>query len=143
MTEQHIYRISDELNNQEQFYVFNVVRENDKITLCDLKLLIMDNNTESRVILNITEILNQIKTKPNVSIANKKQKQIINEVFDDLSKSVSGRDINLNELTYTHELVDELDNIDLYKLLECQTDLDSMAHTKYNDIVNNLNDNKR
>jgi hypothetical protein len=64
--EQHIYKIQDETDDSKgQVYVFNVTRHDNTITIDSIWMVVIHNGLETKVVLNIPGILDQILVEPH------------------------------------------------------------------------------
>lgn len=125
MKQQHVYKIEDVEHDQQQLYVFNVDIDDDGIMLESMQILINTNGVETKVTLNIAEILRNIVKNPEISLASDKNKKIITQLFEEVL------DKQQND-TLEHE-------IDFVDLLGNYERICKISGTKHSDIVDELN----
>jgi len=128
MKEQHVYKIQDEADDSKgQVYVFNITRHKNKITIDSIWMVVIHNGLETKVVLNIPGILEQILDNPE-DTSDIKTKATLNTWFGDMklaSEELIGVDM------------DEYD-IDTVDLLEAADKAAILHDTKYQDIIDEL-----
>lgn len=130
--EQYAYKLHDEVMDQDQLYVFNVIRTNTKVVLTDVYLLVRQKDMETKCVLNITKLLKQIFDKPELSLVGETQKGIIDELFREVLI-----EHNKNDGVLATEISEsEVDEIE--ELLKACNKANNTKLTEYDDIVNEL-----
>jgi hypothetical protein len=82
VTEQHIYKIEGD-ENQGIVYIFNVDRQDNKIMLKSIWIVVIHNGYETKIILDIPGLMRDILLTPEMA-ADVDQRKLIKEWFDEM-----------------------------------------------------------
>ena len=123
--EQHVYKIHD--GDKGQVYVFNITRHKDKITIDSIWMVVIHNGLETRIILNIPGIMDQILVEPHEN-TDQSTKALLDSWFGDMELAAEDLiEVDMDEY--------EIDTVDL---LEAADKAAILHDSKYNDLINEL-----
>ena len=123
MTEQHIYKIDGD-EGKGIVYIFNVEREDNKLMLKSIWLVVIHNGLETKIILDIPGIMREILITPELA-ADMDARELIHEWFDDM-KLAQGEFIGVDmEETNADDILAAADKA-------------AVIPSKYDDIVNEM-----
>jgi len=131
MKEQHVYKIVDDNDSSRgQVYVFNITRHKNKITIDSIWMVVIHSGLESKVVLNMPGIIEQILLNPQ-DTSGIKTKETLNTWFSDMklaNEDLIGVDVD--------------DSIDTMELLEAADKAAILHDSKYDDIISELTSGK-
>lgn len=119
--EQHIYKIQDE--DKGIVYVFNVTRREKSISLESIWLVVIHNQLETKLVLDIPGIVNEILLSPEQA-AEPSATNIIKQWFGDMKLAQDEIIAADFELEPDIEFVEVIDDVE--------------GHTDHDDIVKDL-----
>lgn len=126
--ERHVYKIED--GDKQQLYVFNIEREDNKITLKSIWLLIIHNGLETKIILNIPGLMDQMAADA-FNKATPEANRVLNDLFSDMVM-VTG-----DELVSTN-----MENDEVAELLNAHDKAEIIHSETFDDILARLNETK-
>lgn len=128
MNERHVYKIQE--GDKHQLYVFNIDRVGNRITLKSIWILVIHNGLESKIILNIPGLMDNMAVDGE-NKATPEANRVLEELFSDMILA-AGSDL----------VTTAIEDDDVAELLNAHDKAEIIHHETFDDILARLNENK-
>ena len=130
MNERHVFKIQDEEGDRHQLYVFNIERTDNKITLKSIWLLVIHNGLETKIILNIPGLMEQMADDMG-NKATPEANRVLESLFKDMVLAADG------DLVST-----QIEEDPTTELLDAAQKAEKIHNETFDDILARLNERK-